>query len=323
MKKAISLLLITAFLIGLCACSTSKQLSIATQPTGATTPTDVGVNQDALAAKYEKALYLLVEDPMAWDGAKMLFASRMQQAYDLFAELATHNYKDAADYLARFTVLTDVLLYDTLYETGENGEAVLVSNSARGYHYTKEGLLYCRYDDLLDTAHYYSYDAEGPLSQTQQYTSGEPGTTVKYTYDNGLLVQQQWCNGDRVDSSTDYTYDDMSKLVKTNHRNEKNSDWETIFSYDENGMLMQEICTVVDSGITYTCSYSYDEAGVLTQSIQEKSDPNNADANSTVTTVYTYSDGRLICETSTTADQEGSSSRIYVYGDYYCYTLEK
>ena len=328
MKKFIAISLCIGLLLSLCGCTTSRKLSSAEHDPlqNNTTPqTDVGVNEEALAMKYEMALSLLIDDPAAWDGAKAMYAYQMERAYELFVELDSYGYKDSAEYLNKFILLSDVLLYDTLYETDESGESTMVIDSARGYHYNNVKRLLYRVDDLMDTTYYYTY-VVGETTMVEKVAlrvNGKLTQTILYNYsEQGLLMSEELRTGETVDSSTDYTYDTESKLVKKYHHDDKNGDRETIYIYDGADLPKQEVCTLVGTGITYTYTYTYDEDFRLIRSVTEKADANDSDAAVVLTTIYEYENDRLVTETTFAGTDDNAvacGTRVYVYGDYYRY----
>lgn len=343
MKKALSLILVLVLCLSLCACgdgndtSESKDsiedssTSEVTEPNNSQNtdpePTEDPAIEAERAKKYDRALALL-EIPYCAS-----YSRPLEKAYNLFLELG--DYKDAKEYLSRFTLLTNVLLEIGHSETNNFGDT---------YYYVVG--MYC-YDaqgrisygptafwlTAVDPISYvegieYTYNDAGLLVEEVQ--GGSPGLKLRKTYytydDDGKLLQRDEITAD-TSLTCIYYYDTEGRLVKVASPESETPApiaYESIYHYDANGMviLVEEKWGEWNDyfqGYSWSTTeyiYEYDESGNL---VKEVIDVKSGSNNYTEITHF-YENGVLTQSKLVAGYLDEPVVCDYTYGDYYCYT---
>lgn len=198
-----------------------------------------------------------------------------QKALKLFTELGA--FRDAAEYVARFTYIQDALLRSEQYTDGvltqtteytydQNGDPTAsIGAKLLATEYSDNGNLKLeswQYSDYFLTVHYDAYTNIGavtreekrPIFHNTYLDAVKDGHSISYSYnyqgvltrDNGELQQHT-----RVDGSTSiqkmlfngtYTYDEDGKLIRYDREytwGGMGYSW-TVYEYDESGRLIRE-----------------------------------------------------------------------------------
>ncbi len=245
--------------------------------------------------RYEKALALLNSIDTYFEFEQIAV---MQEAYALLADL--EDYKDVPNLLSRFTECTlritdyhdgttirehiynmqgDLVAYFTngsVYCTNtydENGNLIRVdyvdiskSGKEQRYHRTYE------YNDAGQLVRHeyqgkycWTYEYDASKNQVIEYYTfgGELQRTITSTYAAGLVVKEYIDFGDSH-NEVSYTYDENGMLVEEIAVSSENENVvRYTYAYDENGNLIAEKCTYESNGettyeeTTYTYSTVY------------------------------------------------------------------
>ena len=247
--------------------------------------------------KYEQALALLDSIDTYFEYERI---EVMQEAYVLLTVLG--DYKDVPDILARFTECTlrirnlhtgqvwkhiynmqgDLVAYfttDTVYCTNtydENGNLIRVdyiaiskSGNEQRYHRTYE------YNDVGQLVR---HEYQGKYCWTYEYNASKNQVIEYYTFDGDLH---------RTITST---Y--VAGLVVKEYIDFGDSHNEVSYTYDENGMLVEEITVSSKSEYVYRDTYVYDENGNLIvekeYTIYGNGETSCSETTYTYSTVYIY-----------------------------------
>ena len=242
------------------------------------------------------------------------------KAHQLLSNLG--DYKDATEYLGRFTILPDILLSWTYEETNAFGE--IVYTEVLNYDYDHKGNLvkapcgdYYNYDTvfivhLLSLEHYeYRYDSNGRLIEQ------EIGNTItQYEYnEQGVLVKATAKSGENTKSVTEFTYNEAGLCIREDSLYADGSSYYTEYTHDSEGrVLRKRSYNKADAQyINSYAYYEYDEAGKCI-----KLSKYNGDADDRHSCDYIYESDRVIAVNYHYGDTVLVTN--YVYGYYYCYT---
>ena len=128
-----------------------------------------------------------------------------------------------------------------------------------------------------------TYDANGNIiKQIEENSYGK--TIIEYIYDDNNNITKHTYTTDGVKYVAEYTYDSKGNLIQkqeteTFYENTEITNY--IYTYDENGNKIEEVCTK-SNGYSSTTKYSYDASGNLMQETHIDSSGNEK------TTKYTY-----------------------------------
>lgn len=243
----------------------------------------------------------------------------LEYIYNKLLELG--NYRDCPEYLSRFSIVPDQLLYFDLVRTDNLGN--LVSRTTIDYEYDALGRVTmsehidyndpfgvylqefscCVYDGSY--AHggsqyhaVYEYDDQGRITQIQWYYVSLRSILTP-EYDENGRIQSMHFRMNTVSGTLMYEYDAIGQLTGI-----QGPDYQLAYSYNPDGTLASR---TISGKSNYTTVYTYDAAGNRTGWTR--------DADSCV---ITYDDqGRILQENITT--REGTSVHDYHYGDFYIY----
>ena len=271
---------------------------------------------------------------------------RIREAYDILVGLG--DYKDAAQYVKRFTILPDRLLGWECEVVNAFGEIERTAKGYYGYDVKGQMIFYpayecCLYSDIRyngDIIHYEcEYDELGRVIQRTYLYGNNPQYRTTYAYDEeGKLAESRvrYVHSDTTASLTKYFYDDAGKENRRETLMENGSQEVITFSYDQTGNLIREEKTQgSESGVvTYAYDdfgnciraqgddytehgYQYDSEGNLIKHTYDQ--PSGLEEYD-----YAYENGRIVSVRCThTFGTSESYLSNYVYGDYYIYTPEK
>lgn len=329
MKKALSLILALIMCLSLCACggepdvetqgsmaeipTTENHYDVTTAPSSTDTePTDTMPTEDPEKnERYEYALSLLSKDIHPEQG------NEFKEAYEILTEL--DDYKDAKEYLSRFTIIPNVLLFWTGSELNAFGE--VIEEVVCNYCYDAQGQIilgptfdcYQPRTSPDDYIYLYTYNSDGRVIEKQLFEYQAPQFPDHPPYS-------------KLISSLLLTYNDLDQLVE---KRGVNADGTTAsiatLSYDDAGMLVKEE-TQYSNGAFLSVSYIYDGAGRLIkldymEPYSDLSCEYNEDgllskelSGGRVGKECFYDNGLLVCV------QYEECTTNYTYGDYYCYT---
>ena len=170
-----------------------------------------------------------------------------------------------------------------LFEYDENGNLIYYEESGDDFEiseYDENGLLISRTDNIGFDMYperndfYYEYNSEGKLFCVKQVRTSETreGESVFYTYYdlNGYEIFRILPNGEIVfkyfDGNGNLIKDDEGTIYKYNEKNQmiyscNNYGREIIFSYDENGNLIEERYNPNNPRNEFVITYEYNEFG--------------------------------------------------------------
>ena len=215
-----------------------------------------------------------------------------------------------------------------LFEYDENGNLIYYEESGDDFEiseYDENGLLISRTDKTGFSMYperddfYYEYNSEGKLSYVKQVRtfSNREGESVFYTYYdlNGYEIFRIMPNGEIVfkyfDDNGNLIKDEEGTTYKYNEKNQMiysctNYGKETIFSYDENGNLIEERYNPNSPRNEFVITYEYNEFG---QKIYENQYSYEA--------WYTYNSKGLLekCTVNKFDSSEDEGDEIYEYDE--------
>jgi YD repeat-containing protein len=299
MKKWTAFLMAACMALTLCACNGGSGTTTETTTETTMDPTYLEASlEKENAEKYARAMDLLTE-------------GEDTEAYLLLLELG--EYKDAADYLVKFTVEYTL---DSETISSSNTDGAPVSSTVK-YVYDENGVLVEK--TMQPCNEYYTYDESGNLIQIRTGIKTATQSTTEHTYnEDGQLVSSQMLSAEgEVLSTTQYSYTNglMTQSIRIVTGHEKYPHM-ALYSYDEAGRLV----TVYEffSAYDYTTQYTYDENGLLTKMVLT-TNLNNAEY-SVETTSYSYDGTRLTgTEKKITGHGEGVVLTNYNYSETYHY----
>ena len=215
---------------------------------------------------------------------------------------------NSADELASVTYPTGESLS---YSYGAGGRLTKLVDATSGftvnYSYNSAGQLQSLTDAGGATLVSYTYDADGRLAE-QQNANGTY-TTYAYDADGNLLHLINYGPGGVIQSSFDYTYNDLNEPIT-----EATLDGAWTYGYDAAGQLTHAVFASTNPAVSsQDLTYVYDAAGNRTQTIVDgvttSYTTNNRNEYTTVGgTTYQYdADGNLISET----DASGTTTFTY------------
>lgn len=299
------------------------------------------------ASKYEQALNLL--------SYVSLDNSNYRQAYELLTELG--NYKEAAKYLSRFTVIPNVKLSWSYKETNAFGE--VVSEGTNFYCYDAFGNVMFRHTSDIytgsssDYCYIYRYDQNGLLAERIRTFSfifwdtmsnwdellniGLPEETrLVYTYSpDGLVVENATMQYGTTKSLVKYFYDDAGRQIRAETMSDTGAITITDYVYNDAGLLIRTE-RPSDDGVKIVVQYEYDAAGNrIKAKYSDYFYEYEYDANGQMTkqiynsrygekTVYNYfyENGQVARVETTFEGENKTYVTYYNSGDYYCYSPE-
>jgi hypothetical protein len=275
------------------------------------------------------------------------------RAYRLFLELG--DYRDAAQYAARFVMLDDLLLRAETYEDGvltqtmhyyydadgkpQQEEPIASGSSKNSLGLTEKWVMY---PDRRETETYRDDLRVGYRVESFSILPGAESMTVTYRYNaDGVLKEDtghvQVCTEVKGDRSVFHQYNfagsyildeagRVKEYLRTYSAGASGQLWQA-YEYDEAGRVirLEEDNTLSafgqDSKALHTITqYRYDENGTVTWMHQHTV---NAGVETVVETWYIYENGRLIREESTlTAEETVSIHKLYIYGEYCAYNMD-
>ena len=215
-----------------------------------------------------------------------------------------------------------------LFEYDENGNLIYYEESGDDFEiseYDENGLLISRTDKTGFSMYperddfYYEYNSEGKLSYVKQVRtfSNREGESVFYTYYdlNGYEIFRIMPNGEIVfkyfDDNGNLIKDEEGTTYKYNEKNQMiysctNYGREIIFSYDENGNLIEERYNPNNPRYEFVITYEYNEFG---QKIYENQ--------YTYEAWYTYNSKGLLekCTVNKFDSSEDEGDEIYEYDE--------
>lgn len=215
-----------------------------------------------------------------------------------------------------------------LFEYDENGNLIYYEEREGKYEiseYDENGLLISRTDNIGFDMYperndfYYEYNSEGKLFCVKQVRTSETreGESVFYTYYdlNGYEIFRILPNGKIVfkyfDDNGNLIKDDEGTTYKYNEKNQMiysctNYGREIIFSYDENGNLIEERYNPNNPRYEFVITYEYNEFG---QKIYENQ--------YTYEAWYTYNSKGLLekCTVNKFDSSEDEGDEIYEYDE--------
>lgn len=284
--------------------------------------------------QYQLALELL----SAWDSGN----EEREMAYQLLSGL--DDYKDAADYLSRITVIPDVRLYWICEESNAFGE---VSWSEQlNYHYNAMGLAIaapnCEYygANSLPWQDYYSYDDQGRVIQKDSHSMGIGDTNTMYIYnDAGQLVETKVLVYENTYSLTKHFYNEAGQEIRFERLYADGRETVVTYTYDDSGNRIR-MEQVDNGGEAIVTTYEYDSAGRKIHSKRDIWEWNyeydsdgklvfysyiyrwSGDECYTKEVHYSYENNKLISVKFIQHDYDDVYEYVtnYIYGDYYCYT---
>lgn len=257
--------------------------------------------------------------------------------YNMFLSLG--DYKDCAEYLARYSIYPNMLTgvdveytdnlgnkddgYLSRYSYDNNGKVIYASGSD-----IREQL--CISSSYAYGDVYFEYDEAGVLSQILiGYSTTDLNARCTPSYDaNGNMVSLLIKTNSGETTAT-YTYDDQNRLIQAIGPYTYSGEPQTItYTYDAAGQLVQMTKSWTDWFVyEEVTAYTYangclKEAVVTYTQTSEYSDP------TTITSTYTYTcdaEGRPLTVSYTTDDpyySYASQVRTYIYENLYVYTSE-
>lgn len=262
--------------------------------TTARTTLDALIYEAEMNAKYDNALALLK-------------AEDYEGAYNAFVELG--DWKDALDYVGRFTVLENVVLEET-----QNLHKNLVElTSVIHYDYDSHGRVVQKTGDYLDYYCFglsayttgniwtYEYDSDGDLTCVKHYTQDGVYLVIEFTYDESHLLTSGSMTTNFGKDNLFFEYNDngqVSRVVFLWHEfaGLENADCGNILEYVyEDGILMRREYKFWEGELYYETTpsdffldnsrnYQYNENGQL---VSWAVDTYSA-MNSEVEATYTY-----------------------------------
>ena len=215
-----------------------------------------------------------------------------------------------------------------LFEYDEKGNLIYYEESGDDFEiseYDENGLLISRTDKTGFSMYperddfYYEYNSEGKLSYVKQVRtfSNREGESVFYTYYdlNGYEIFRILPNGEIVfkyfDDNGNLIKDEEGTTYKYNEKNQMiysctNYGREIIFSYDENGNLIEERYNPNNPRYEFVITYEYNEFG---QKIYENQYSYEA--------WYTYNSKGLLekCTVNKFDSSEDEGDEIYEYDE--------
>ena len=298
MKKALSLILALVLCLSLCACGggntdasnpTNSKVDNPNTDTNDTTGNTTDSKEELYTAVIEK-INLLVGD------SKDPVSLTEEDATYLIEKLTElGDYKDSADYLERFVVLSDVLL-DAVQETTDK-----LGNT---YEYVYEA---------------YTYDIDGRVltcwgnNILQSFGLIEANSTIAMEYDDLGRVSKITVYGYSGDIRGIFVpeYDSLGNKIAL-HITTNSSEEKSTYEYDENGRcIASEEYSQMCGRVYHT--YTYNENGVLIQDKENR--PWDAwDTHPEITTEYIYDDnGFLIQKIAARVGEYKSFTTAYTY----------
>ena len=339
MKKLIALLLCAMICLSLVACNNTIN-------NGGST--DNSTNDSVLLEKYDAVVkefnryvadgYIIAPDWMEGNDATTYL-------YNEFKALG--DYKDCADYLAKFIVVPDALSHITRKETDNFGQTT--ESIAIFYYYTRHGncpdlvdlfnLLEFNGDWRANMMDYnYLYDNTNRIIGIEVFSPDSGSTIMKINFEhdtNGNLVKAHFITSENEFINT-YTYDDANRLVSadviysltgTGNRVHLWDGYAAQYEYNDAGKLVRETRRYRDrlnpddfnTGPQYT-EYTYNENGYLVQMREGCDDVTTPGEYRWGTTeVYTVNENGKILSAEVTKDDK-SYTLVYHYETQYCYT---
>lgn len=337
--KKIALFLAIILCLSLCACTTPQNQQ-----------EDPTKDDPAKEAQYQAALESLKVFEEARDLEIHLsdpesYYKAMKDSYDLWAGLG--DYKDAKEYVSRFTVVDDVLLYEATVDQDVFGQKQLRLSETKLYGY--------------DANKNWVWDIDyGTKFHVLAYTPQNSPCVATRVYDeNNRLISIDEYVGDTLECRCTYTYDSSGNLLTEtitkrsgqvvvvtyepdgswaasdgefvkNILNEKGQvtgemrnglfRYLYLYTYDENGHKVKALRYNVDASWTPTENnketeivWSY-KNGICTQ--YESTIFRNGAKKTTITSTYTYENGHMVAE-----ECGDTTKTIYthIYGTFYWY----
>lgn len=259
-----------------------------------------------------------------------------KELYNIFAALG--DYRDSAEYLARFTVLKDKYTHAERVRVDNMGNT---STNKTYEEFTYNALdqmvkgssadLTANYGGYSNTNLYFFYDANGRLEKVQEGTGNSVSTVITLTYD----AQGRVTGGDYKSNSQShqlsYTYDAQGRLAENIVWNGSDR-YKYTYTYDAAGRLTERVCWYGWNEPDYqreryTVKYTYDASGNCTgfTQVNEYYDDWNKKftLQETITMTYTNdAQGRPVSAVRTETNRNGESSYksqtiTYHYGDLY------
>lgn len=196
---------------------------------------------------------------------------RLPYIYAKLQELG--DYKQAAEYLDRFTVVPDKLTEVIQYNTDAQNNVSESRLSAYGYDENGTLVWACGEDAV------------------EMYGVNESKYIQYFTYDdNGVIKQIQIGSGNSIQAIGTPIFDTVGKLVGMNVR-ERYDEYTTIFTFDVEGRVVRMGVSESESAYPLIYEYTYDEAGRMISKVKTT----GYNGSQIVTTYYTY-DGDAVVE---------------------------
>lgn len=304
---------------------------------------NLGYDETNPEANYQLAVYnlsILENDGSFWveESEEWIYDNEgYTYVYQMFQSLG--DYKDSADYLARFTIHPNMLTgvdveytdnlgnvdegYLSEYEYDANGNLIYATGSD-----IREK--YCISSSYVYGDMYFEYDEAGVISQILiGYSNTDLKARCTPTYDaNGNMISLQIQTNSGETTAT-FTYDDQNRLIHAIGPYTYSGDPQTItYTYDAAGQLVQKTRSWTDWWVyEEVTTYTYAN-GVLKEAVTAYSQTDSWSGTTTITSTFTYTcdeQGNPLTVSYTTDDPSynyASQVRTYTYEDLYFYTSE-
>ena len=234
----------------------------------------------------------------------------LKRLYEVFEFLG--DYRDSAEYLARFTVLEDVYVgarsYSE-YQTGNIAGKQYISVS-KGVDYYPDGSLRTVLGDPLGDKLYggdgydplrYIYDENGRIAKVQ--TIGDARRRV----DNGNSEISEWeilYYADNVTEELTLVYDENGVLLSGRYGDGR----EVIYRCDDQGRVVGNNTYFIEGVGQY--SYTYDENGRLVQTVKDSKSWLHEYTESRTTVTYEYDENGHLKKTRTVLEYPDNGEMV-------------
>jgi len=279
-------------------------------------------------AIYRKARAALQDHLNGWsirvDDKSLTTNQSLAYIYDLFTQAA--DYKDSAEYLARFSSLPSQLVRINEIRVDQLDKES--TNKKAQYFYNPDGTLACASGtDIIDSDgiyytdyHYFTYDETGKYTTVRAgYNEENVSAVGTPEYDaDGRLVSMTVQTSSQSYTST-FTYDDQGRVATADIYPGDYSGRQLTYTYGDDGKLTQKVLVTRNGYDTYTSDYTY--SGNALEKIVETYTPKHGD--NTYTTEYAFTSdaqGRPLSVVVTTTNPNythKSTTQVYEYEDYY------
>lgn len=286
--------------------------------------------------RYNSAVYKL--NQLVADSQTSVSLTEGDATYLIDVFTALGDYKESAEYLARFKVLSNLLIGATKRTTDNLGNES--QYHIPYYTYDENGSVISssggtpspmRFPFDLNCA--YEYDKAGQIICITEMDSGRINSIMTPTYDeNGNMTSllQKYNTGEVTHN---FSYDENGNIIlavfHATWLSEEEHSQKYEYTYDDNGRLIQEIADchwrASSYGANYTKNYEYDANGFLVKTVAQYYDK-ISETEWTVTYEYTNDEqGTPVSAiiTDSSKEQYASQTLVYEYETLYFYTPTK